>query len=152
MKKQLITLVIVVIVATIFYLITGRFQTQNIVIPCTQEARICPDGTTIRRVGPNCLFPACPINTQPTPAICGGIKGLTCPGDYTCLYENKVPDATGVCVKVDHPSPTTPSGYSCPTTDYVDCMPNPGMKNPVCNPQFLLWARDNCPNFKGAAY
>ncbi len=40
---------------------------------CTLEARLCPDGTTVGRGGPNCEFPSCPpiqptvINTnQPT--------------------------------------------------------------------------------------
>lgn len=27
---------------------------------CTQEAKICPDGTGVGRTGPNCTFPACP--------------------------------------------------------------------------------------------
>jgi len=31
--------------------------TQDI---CTQEAKICPDGSSVGRTGPNCAFAACP--------------------------------------------------------------------------------------------
>ena len=27
---------------------------------CTQEAKLCPDGSAVGRTGPNCTFPACP--------------------------------------------------------------------------------------------
>lgn len=37
---------------------------------CTQEALVCPDGTTVGRTGPNCAFAPCP-----TPATSAGIKG-----------------------------------------------------------------------------
>ncbi len=29
-------------------------------VACTQEARICPDGSAVGRTGPNCEFAACP--------------------------------------------------------------------------------------------
>ena len=29
-------------------------------VACSQEAKICPDGTAVVRVGPNCEFAACP--------------------------------------------------------------------------------------------
>lgn len=49
-------------------------------------------------------------------------------------------------------SPTNSQDYTCPETEYVDCMPGPGAVNPECDPEFLIWAQENCPNFKGAAY
>ena len=27
---------------------------------CTEEAKICPDGSAVGRTGPNCAFAACP--------------------------------------------------------------------------------------------
>ena len=30
-------------------------------IACTQEAKMCPDGTSVGRVGPNCEFAPCPV-------------------------------------------------------------------------------------------
>ncbi len=35
-------------------------------VACTQEAKICPDGTSVGRSGPNCEFPACPA-IKPSP-------------------------------------------------------------------------------------
>jgi len=37
---------------------------------CTQDAMVCPDGTSVGRVGPNCEFAPCPTPTltpEPTP-------------------------------------------------------------------------------------
>jgi hypothetical protein len=33
---------------------------------CTQEAKICPDGSSVGRTGPNCAFAPCPGDTTPT--------------------------------------------------------------------------------------
>ena len=42
--------------------------------------------------------------------------------------------------------------YTCPTTEFVDCLPDPsGVANPQCQPDFLSWAKANCPGFQGAA-
>ena len=43
------------------------FRSQN---PCTMEAKICPDGTAVGRIGPSCEFAPCPKDTlSPTPTI-----------------------------------------------------------------------------------
>ncbi len=39
-------------------------------VACTEEAKICPDGTSVGRTGPNCEFTACPTSPaleQPVP-------------------------------------------------------------------------------------
>lgn len=41
--------------------------------------------------------------------------------------------------------------YTCPTSEWVNCMPGPGAPKPQCQPEFIKWATQNCPNFKGAA-
>lgn len=33
-------------------------------IACTKEAKICPDGTAVKREGPDCEFPKCPGETE----------------------------------------------------------------------------------------
>jgi len=44
------------------------------------------------------------------------------------------------------------ANYSCPTTDWVDCMPSVDSSiRPQCEQPFLDWAKANCPGFKGAA-
>jgi len=34
---------------------------------CTQEAKVCPDGSAVSRTGPNCEFSPCPGEGGPTP-------------------------------------------------------------------------------------
>lgn len=51
-----------------------------------------------------------------------------------------------------------PGVYKCPEFEYVDCMPRisdgkTGDPNPqMCSSDYLVWAKANCPNFKGVAY
>lgn len=45
----------------------------------------------------------------------------------------------------------TPTPYICPTTEWVDCLPSvSNTPLPECQPDFLNWAKDNCPGFQGA--
>lgn len=69
-----------------------------------------------------------------------------CPEGYVC-DTRQFPDGSGVCVKVG----TTVKEYKCPKTEYVDCMPKTFMMKLECTSSFLKWAKENCPNFKGAA-
>ncbi|MFA6511948.1 MAG: hypothetical protein WCV86_02395 [Patescibacteria group bacterium] len=44
---------------------TGNTNTVNVVVnantvACTEEAKLCPDGSAVGRTGPNCEFAACP--------------------------------------------------------------------------------------------
>lgn len=49
------------------------------------------------------------------------------------------------------PTPT-PVKYSCPPSEWVDCMPSPDSPpRPQCQSDYLQWAITYCPNFKGAA-
>ena len=46
----------------------------------------------------------------------------------------------------------SPSGYECSESNYVDCMPGPYELKWECTAEYLQWAQENCPGFKGAAY
>lgn len=80
-------------------------------VACTADAQICPDGSAVGRVGPDCHFAACPASpTQQTgtPALLSaGIQkpvtgfGVTitplkvledsrCPADVTCIQAGTV--------------------------------------------------------------
>ncbi len=37
---------------------------------CTMDAKVCPDGSYVGRVGPNCEFAACPTDTVPQAIVC----------------------------------------------------------------------------------
>lgn len=58
MNKSLLALLIVIILATIMYFISDITPTNK--IACTQEALICPDGSSVGRTGPRCEFAPCP--------------------------------------------------------------------------------------------
>lgn len=96
------------------YFISGYPKTQTVV--CTQEALICPDGSSVGRIGQNCTFAPCPTKQMIAPS--------SIPTDK----------------------------YQCPKTEWIDCMPGPRKIKSECNSQYLKWAKENCPNFKGAAY
>lgn len=56
-----------VLLAGIFFLAflnASPDQTEGQVF-CTQEARLCPDGSYVGRTGPNCEFTACPVFEKP---------------------------------------------------------------------------------------
>jgi hypothetical protein len=56
----LIVLIIVVVLALgegIYYFWSKKTQKP---VACTQEAKICPDGSVVSRTGPNCEFAECP--------------------------------------------------------------------------------------------
>jgi hypothetical protein len=42
-------------------------------IACTEEAKMCPDGSSVGRTGENCSFALCPGETPPSPTV-GGVK------------------------------------------------------------------------------
>lgn len=77
------------------------------VVGCTKEAKICPDGSTVGRVGSKCEFAACPV-TDPKSATVStslGKKGTglgvsitpsevatdsRCPSDVVCVWAGTV--------------------------------------------------------------
>jgi hypothetical protein len=96
------------------------FAQQKITIPkkmaCTLEAKICPDGSSVGRSGPNCEFVACPSSNDPIVSrSCGGdMENAQCPDGYDCYYKDPkaaTVDALGVCRKLPvlNPKPETTS-------------------------------------------
>ncbi|HNY36329.1 MAG TPA: hypothetical protein PLD14_03565 [Candidatus Pacearchaeota archaeon] len=53
----LIVLLLAGVGGTSYYLINKQLQKQTV---CTMDAKICPDGSSVGRTGPNCEFAACP--------------------------------------------------------------------------------------------
>lgn len=66
MDKKLLTLLIIIVSASLMYFISSYSQTKK--IACTMEAKICPDGSAVGRTGPNCEFTPCPT-IKPKPII-----------------------------------------------------------------------------------
>ncbi len=76
------------------------------------------------------------------------------------IWNNNViaPQTTSKPTQIISISPSIPfqkkveTGFICPSSEYVNCMPGPGPKNKQCSSEYLQWAQENCSNFKGAAY
>ena len=64
MKKIIIG--IIVVIAAIFLVIVGlgvykfNFTNDDIHFACTEEAKLCPDGSAVGRTGAKCEFAPCP--------------------------------------------------------------------------------------------
>lgn len=86
-----IVLVVLALLAAVAYAIGVQFFGNKSVSPitpkaCTQEAKICPDGSSVGRTGPNCEFTTCPtVSTTPDPTA--NWKTYTDPkGNYSFKY------------------------------------------------------------------
>ena len=100
-NKNLLVLIIIIISASVMYLISSYPKTK--MVTCTQEARVCPDGSSVGRSGPKCEFAACPTITPEKKIqreMCGGFAGVLCPEGYICDKKENYPDASGTCIKI----------------------------------------------------
>ncbi len=61
--KSLIAIIVIAIIIVGGYLAFKNYF-QNTNIACTLEAKICPDGSSVGRTGPNCEFAECPKITE----------------------------------------------------------------------------------------
>lgn len=76
MNKLIIILASSAVILGVFLLLHTRpiivgSPNINQPIACTQEAKLCPDGSSVGRTGPQCQFAACPTVTAP------GVKPLS---------------------------------------------------------------------------
>lgn len=81
LQKYLI-IVALLAVAGIGYAMYAQIQSNTGEIACTQEAKICSDGSAVGRTGPNCEFAPCPevVTTNGKSGVRGVVlSGPTCP-------------------------------------------------------------------------
>lgn len=67
-------LIVTVVAGGGYYFLKVNTPSQKV---CTMDAKICPDGSSVGRAGPNCEFSPCPLS-KPTPIpdeINSGISG-----------------------------------------------------------------------------
>jgi hypothetical protein len=123
MKKNLSILILVAVLATVMYIISGYPKPEPM-------PTITPTKTVVA-----------PRPTKPISGAtywCGEMAGnKPCPEGYACRFIQN--SSSGQCEK-------------CPEVEYVDCMPGPDKFDSRCSPEYLNWAKANCPDFKGAAY
>src|SRR5690242_10590174 len=72
-----------IVIAIIAYAFVSSMPNPNAALDgtgevfCTQEAKLCPDGTYVGRMPPDCAFAACPGNPEPTPSDDASMKTYT---------------------------------------------------------------------------
>lgn len=132
-KKPLLTLIVATLLVAsglmVGYLIGRSASTKSevVVIPtpteavvaCTLDAKLCPDGSSVGRVGPNCEFAPCsnitnvPLNITWTSRLIDLYKiGLDLPEGWTIKEVNRRPEPTG---------PTDPKrGHDCAEYELTD--------------------------------
>lgn len=113
---------------------------------CTQEAKLCPDGSYVSRTGPNCEFTPCPTTIAPYKS---GVRGTVLLGPI-CPVERIPPDpacaekpyATTITVRHTGSSATFATGKSDATGAFEFSLPpgsytltaSGGTMLPRCNP------------------
>jgi len=72
MNKKLLFSVVAFIVITVVGILVWQFWPKSDTEPvvCTQEAKVCPDGSSVSRIGPNCEFAECPAQKCGTSCKC----------------------------------------------------------------------------------
>ena len=97
----------------------GAVNPPDFGIACTEEAKMCPDGSSVGRTGPNCEFEECP--PVGAGASCG--VGGACPSGYECVDTNPV-SREGYenfrCLQVGAPRPICLSGKTLISTPIGD--------------------------------
>ncbi len=113
MKKIKIIIVLLVVILAVVYYYGG--VRKNASIPpekvfCVQDAKICPDGSSVGRIGPKCEFAECPLSPMSIVVSAsttaklnqkvsiGGIfitplkveTDSRCPSDATCVWAGEV--------------------------------------------------------------
>lgn len=92
--------VAVAVVVVAFWAVQARMVKVPGWQACTQEAKVCPDGSAVGRTGPNCEFAACPVVVATTTTEGGGggilpynsgVRGTVLLGP-TCPVERVPPD------------------------------------------------------------
>ncbi len=113
MMKQKIRTVFGVLAIVAVVLIAGC--TTGNQTPCTEEAKICPDGSTVGRTGPNCEFAPCPGGGAKTVNVAIADSGFEPEvlainsGDTVVWTSNK--DSGAWPASDDHPTHTKLPGF-----------------------------------------
>ena len=76
------------LIVTLWFLFSPPVRAEQ-AVACTEEAMLCPDGSSVGRTGPNCEFAPCPGEAVPQP--------LPEETQVMCTMDAKIcPDGTGV--------------------------------------------------------
>ncbi len=84
---------LIIVLAFIYITASGCLQPDG-PVACTADAKICPDGSAVGRIPPDCEFAPCP--EKPLKCIDGEIKFKTCPDGITTFASKNCINGTWV--------------------------------------------------------
>ena len=93
MKSLFFGVLILVVVGVGGLIYRNAVQHPNQKVACPVDAEICPDGTSLARVGPSCSFPACPppnvtlLSANVSYAVPAGFSSITGSSDPSVIAE-----------------------------------------------------------------
>ncbi len=116
MKKIILTIGLLIILAVFVFAgiyFSSSSSTPSMEVPCTMEAKICPDGSAVGRSGPLCEFAECPRSQfTPKPQLAKNdvvlsvgqnikvgtlsitldsiVEDSRCPSDVQCIWAGQV--------------------------------------------------------------
>ncbi len=120
-KKQLSLLIFTGIFVLFIVILSGCVSLKPRSNVCTKEAKICPDGTTVGRTGPNCEFAPC-LSKVVLPE--GWLKSASEKQDLTFYYPQDFP---AVYMRPKSWPPqifVSTSTYNCLQTDPTSSLSN----------------------------
>lgn len=103
-NKGFSTLLVVIIIAAVV-LVGGSVvyyyttKTQQKPVTCTEEAKVCPDGSSVGRTGPNCEFASCPDETDEIIANNSTLKLDLASYQVGCMVKDCKPNYAPTSVK-----------------------------------------------------
>lgn len=72
-KTAIWTVILILLLIGVYLYFTRTKEVVDAIVltpvACTEEAKLCPDGSSVGRSGPNCLFADCPTPILVTPSI-----------------------------------------------------------------------------------
>ncbi|MFN3692916.1 MAG: hypothetical protein ACK4SL_02305 [Candidatus Paceibacteria bacterium] len=128
------------------YNIKGIFSVTNSLVvadeeapaatACDSDAKLCPDGSSVRRSGPRCEFSACPAATATTSTVTTYLGGTAtglgvsvnptkvvsdsrCPAGVACIWAGTVEVQTVLTTPVSHGEHVLSLGKPQPFKDYT---------------------------------
>jgi len=122
-KKFLIIVIVIILLAGVAYLVFININKAK-PISCTQEAKLCSDGSAVGRTGPNCEFATCPeeISTEGWKTFTDNKQGIEflypekLPTNYMNIVESEWPPkitiSDGVLSCSEIPSETNPQNQT----------------------------------------
>ncbi len=116
--------------------LTGCIQGSGKPTACTMDAKICPDGSAVGRVPPDCEFAPCQDGEQ-TPCTDGETKTSTCPDGITKYLSENCVDGEWVTVQyIRNPCEPVKSVETCdaknPCPEGWECYKFEDQKTPIC--------------------